>query len=459
MPVVGRLTARRVGGAAVLLAALAIGLANVGGEPRLAWSLALIVLSIGLWASAAIPEHVTALVFFALAMLIGLAPASVAFAGFHAGATWLVFGGLVLGVAVNVTGLGARIAGRLTGAFGRSYAGLVFGMLSVGIALAFVMPSSMSRVLLLMPIGLALADKLGYAHGSNGRTAIVLAILAGAFLIPFSILPANVPNVILLGIGEDLYHFTPTYGGWLALHFPVLGVVKALVAGVLILRFFPDHPPAAAAESAPGPLSGAEWRLSLILACALLGWLTDFAHHISPAWIALVAAAACLIPMAGLLEPHDFGKVNFGSIIYVAGILGIGAFIEDSGWGVRLGAALIHAAPLGPGQPFANFLALTGIGVGVGLTTTLPGIPAVMTPLAKDLAQATGLPLGTVLMLQVPAFSTALFVYQGPPLAVAIQVGWVSFGNVTKLLVAVAVATVLLLLPLDYLWWRLLGAI
>ncbi len=458
---IARLTGRRIGGGLIVLAAVSV--AFLGPSDRAAdnYALALTVLTIGLWATAAIPEHVTALLFFSLAMLFAVAPASVTFAGFHAAATWLIFGGLVVGVAVNVTGLGARIANRLGQAFGRSYAGIVFGMLSVGIALAFLMPSSMGRVLLLMPIALALAEQLGFAKGSNGRTAIVLATAFGAFLIPFGILPANVPNVVLMGVAEDLHGFVPTYGHWLLLHFPVLGLLKAVAVGALILVFFPDRmpPPTAAQSQAPSALSPAERRLSLILALALAGWVTDFAHGISPAWISLAAALACLLPWIGVLSTPDFGKVNFASVVYVAGILGVGTLIAESGWGARLGAALIAIAPLNPDQAFANFATLTGLGMAVGLGTTLPGVPAVMTPLAGNLAEAAGLPIATVLMLQVLSFSTPLLAYQGPPLAVAVQLGWVTLADMTKLLAAVAIVTLLALLPLDYLWWRLLGAI
>lgn len=449
---------RHLAATSIVLAAGVAGLAAASLGAPSGIALALVIIAIGLWASAAIPEHVTALVFFALAMLLAAAPPSVIFSGFHAAATWLVFGGLVIGVAINQTGLGARIANRLAGFFGRRYAGVVFGMIAVGVALAFLMPSSMGRVLLLMPIALGIADRLGFASGTPGRSAIVLATCMGAFLVPFGILPANVPNIVLLGLGED-YGFTPTYAYWLLLHFPVLGLVKGIVVGLCTLALFPDEPRPPGEREPRRPFTRAEGRLSLILALALVGWLTDFAHGISPAWIALSAAVACLLPGIGVLAGQDFAKVNFASVIYVAGILGVGTLIAASGWGAWIGAALIANAPLEPGSPFADFLALAGIGLGVGLLTTLPGVPAVMTPLAPSLSQATGLPLDTVLMLQVVGFSTPLFAYQAPPIAVSVALGWVTLGDATKLLLAIAVVTLVVLYPLDYLWWRLLGVI
>lgn len=53
---------------------------------------ALVVLVIGLWALNAIPEQIVGLIFFALAMLLAIAPASVVFSGFASGTLWLVLG-------------------------------------------------------------------------------------------------------------------------------------------------------------------------------------------------------------------------------------------------------------------------------------------------------------------------------------------------------------------------------
>jgi len=206
-------------------------------------------------------------------------------------------------------------------------------------------------------------------------------------------------------------------------------------------------------------LSAAERRLGIILALALGGWVTDFAHGISPAWISLSAAAVCMVPALGLFGQRDFAKVNFASLVYLAGIFGLGALVAESGWGARLGEALAQIGPFDPAQPLVNFIALGGTAMAVGLGTTLPGIPAVLTPLAGDLAALSGLPLESVLMTQVVGFSTPLLPYQAPPLVIAMQLAGIRLIDGTRLLLAIAAATILLLLPLDYLWWRLLGAI
>ncbi len=443
-----------------LISLIALMIAISGAGDGAAGSvLALIVFCIGLWATGAVPEHLTALVFFVLAMAFALAPAEVVFAGFHSGALWLIFGGLVLGVAVHDTGLGARLANRLAALFGASYAGVVFGLLTTGIVFGFLMPSSLGRTVLLLPIALALAERYGFAVGSKGRSGIVLAAAFGCFLTTFAILPANVPNLVLIGIGEELYGLTPTYGKWLLLHFPVLGLLKGLVVGGLILLLLADRPRPRDEAPAPRPMSAEERRLGLILGLALLGWMSDFVHEVPPAWVALGAAVLCMLPRFGVFRPRDFGKIDFAPLFYIAGILGVGTLIAHSGWGARLGELIPHLGALAPGKAPANFLTLAGAGIGVGLGTTLVGIPAVMTPLAADLAEASALSIDTVLMLQVLSFSTPLLPYQAPPLVIAMQLGRIRLAHGTTLLLATGAATLLVLLPLDYLWWRILGMI
>ncbi len=60
-------------------------------------------------------------------------------------------------------------------------------------------------------------------------------------------------------------------------------------------------------------------------------------------------------------------------------------------------------------------------------------------------------------MTFVVGFSTVFFPYQVPPLIVLLQLGNIPARAAASTALVSAVATVVLLLPLDYLWWRFLG--
>lgn len=445
--------------------------------PEAARPAGLAVAAIGLWVTAVIPEYLTALLFFLLAILLRAAPAATVFSGFHSATFWLVFGGLCMGAAMHHTGLGARIARGLLARTGTGYAPLVCGLVAVGVLLSFFLPSSMGRIALLMPLAVSLAGAAGHGPGTTQRTGIVLAALFGALQPAFAILPANVPNMILAGSAENLFGHTLTYGRYLLLHFPVLGLLKAVAIAGVVLRLYPAHPAgqeglspdkmlhdngesARDASPRPAPPSPAERRLMVALAVAVGLWATDFLHHVSPAWVSLGGAVVCLWPSLGLTDRQAMAKdMGMGPLLFVAGIMGLGAVVAASGIGHLLVRALLDALPLAQGDAARNFTVLTVYAMVTGLLTTLPGIPAVLTPLAGELSVASGFSLEAVLMTQIVAVSSMFLPYQSPPLVVAMQLGNVPSGHVTRACLVLAAINMVVLLPLDYLWWCWLGVI
>jgi hypothetical protein len=81
----------------------------------------------------------------------------------------------------------------------------------------------------------------------------------------------------------------------------------------------------------------------------------------------------------------------------------------------------------------------------------------VLAPLAGDFAHASGLPVLTVLMLQVVIFSTVFLPYQNFLIVIGMQYGGVSLKAGTRFCLIQAAVTVVVLCPLDYLWWWWLG--
>ncbi|HVI51718.1 MAG TPA: SLC13 family permease [Candidatus Sulfotelmatobacter sp.] len=453
-----RLSLSKTIAAAAVGSALLVALIRPLSGPENA-ALALAVAALGLFATAAIPEYITALGFFTLAMLFKVAAPSVVFTGFESAALWLIFGGLVVGVAVKSTGLGERIAQGLAPRFGDGYWGVVTGVTVVGVALGFIMPSSMGRAVLLMPIAMSLADRFGFEPGSKGRSGVLIAAAFGCHVPTFSVLPANVPNVVFAGAAETLYHWSPTYGSYLLLHFPVLGFLKTVLMIPMIVWMWPDQPKPRPALP-PASMSRDERWLALLIAAALALWATDFWHRISPAWISMAVAVILLLPhpKLGLVGRKAFSEqINYGSLFYVAGIMALGALVDKSGLGARMAQAILNIAPLVPNQPAMNFASLSLISTVVSMVTTLPGAPSVLTPLAGQMAEASGLPLPSVLMSQVLGFSNPVLPYESAPLIVALQIGGERMEGAVKLCLLLALVSIVLLLPLNYLWWRLLG--
>jgi len=171
-----------------------------------------------------------------------------------------------------------------------------------------------------------------------------------------------------------------------------------------------------------------------------------------------VAACVTLLPRIGFINGEEFSKgVNIRTCIYVAGILGLAITVTQTGIGRAVGDALLHIMPLDPQNPFTSFLALTGITTALNFIMTANGVPALYTTLAQSFSDATGFPLLSVIMIQVLGYSTPLLPYQASPIVVAMALGKVPARAGILLCLALAVATYLVLLPLDYLWYQILG--
>ncbi|MFC1799017.1 SLC13 family permease, partial [Thermodesulfobacteriota bacterium] len=385
---------------------------------------AITIFVISFWATAIIPEYLTALFFFLIASLLAVSPPVVIFSGFSSTALWLIFGGLVIAEGITGTGLGNRIAHSILTHLTGSYLRLIVGVSAAGLLFAFLMPGAIGRVILLMPIVSAITDRVGFNKGSNGRTGIMLAAIFGTILPAFTVLPANVPNMIFAGMSETHFQITIRYGEYLWLHFPVLGLLKAVLIVVLILWLFPDRSKAIG-QKCPldtGPISKNEKILFIILLVMITLWMTDFIHHISPAWIALGGALLLMLPKINIVSQQQFSSnINFNILFFAAALVGLGRMVHHSGLGETLANHLIMLLPLDESQPFINYMLLSLVSTLTGIAVTVAGIPAVFTPFCEKLSLLSGFPLKTVLMTQVLGFSTILLPYQLAPIVVGMQ--------------------------------------
>ncbi|WP_129141222.1 SLC13 family permease [Modicisalibacter coralii] len=427
------------------------------GAPTVARAASVVVLSIALWATGWLPQWLTALVFFTLCTVADVAPPDTVFAGFASAATWLVFAGLVIGAAIQYTGLGENVASRVGAWLTGSYRGAMAGVIALGVAMAFVMPSAMGRIVLLAPLLVTLADHLGYAKGRAGHTGLILGGMLSTVLPTYAILPANVPNNVLMGAAEAVLGEPPTYSAYLLLHFPVLGIIKALTLFGVMLKLYPDRDPQPGDLAGSASLSAPQRRLALVLCLAVALWVSDAWHGISPAWIGMLAALVCLFPGSGLMTDKPLKSLNVESLFYVAGIVSLGALANRSGLGDRLAHYLLDALPLGGAGDAATFGLLSALSMALGTVVTLPGIPAILTPLAPQIASITGWSPEAVTMTQVVGFSTVILPYQAPPLVVGLLSAGLRLRDSMRVLLIMAVLSVLIQWPLDYLWWQWLG--
>ena len=410
------------------------------------------------WATGALPPHITALVMFLAAVVFSIAPPDVVFSGFHASATWLVFGGFVISLAAQRSGLATRIVQALMSNLPPRYLAMAGGLAVAGVLLSFIMPSASGRSVLMAPLAVALADRLGYAENTRARCGLVLAAGWGTTVPAFGILPSNVVNMAFVGASEGIFGISFTYFGYTVLNFPVLGLVGMVIVVLLVGFLFGAEPNVQSEAEMRTRWTAPERRLMGIMLVALAFWMTDSLHGISPAWIALAAALLCVTPGIGVIPASSMNKdISYGAWLFVAGVIAVGAIADHTGLGGEMGEWLLANVPLTKDGGIVTFYEIFAISAAVGLVTTFPAAPPIVTSFSDAIAQATGWPLTSVLLAQVPSWMVYPFPHEAPPVAMAMAVGGVPMREGARLLVPYFLIAIVVVLPLQYLWGKLLG--
>ena len=424
-------------------------------------ALALVLFTVSMWASTALPEYVAALIFFSVATISGIASPTAIFAGFQSPALWLVFGGLVIGAAADRSGLGLWVAHGAFRHVGSSYASLIFAILIGSLALSVIIPSSVGRLAIVLPPVMAIARQAGYPAGSSGFVGVVVATVFGNYVMGQGFLPANLVNILLLGTMGTMYGIEVSYGEYLILNLPIIAVLRGVLVGVLVFWLFkPDGPGKPISSANFESLTDDGRKLLAIITFALVVWSTDFIHGIAAGWVALVAAVICMLPGINLVPSRLFvEKINMVTILFVAALLGIGPVLVESGAGSLLRDLIADLAGWKGQSPAYGFYAMTLVSFLTALVSNVSASLAVVTPTAADLADATGLPLKTAALAQLNGLSSLVFPYQALPIMVGLAMGGVPVIKVLKFSVILAGIGLVVLTPLNFYYWRALGYI
>jgi di/tricarboxylate transporter len=403
-------------------------------------------------------DNGTAALFFFLVLAVGrVTKPEYIFNGFATPAFWLVFSGLVIGRAISVSGLSRRLARRFRAGATTTYPALLARIIGANLVFAFLVPSAMGRIVIMLPLLADLARDCGFDPNDKGYAGILLAGIAGTYLPAFTILPANLPNIILAGSAKTIFNIDLGYMWYLLLHFPVLGLGKAVVLWLLLKTALPDTITRQRADEKPKRLDARERGTVVVLALALGCWMLDSLHGVSPGWVSLAAALVFLTPAPGWFGKELLDDIKIDTLLFVACAIGVGNVIRHTGLGDFATEALLSHLPLSPDGGAGNLATVLGLFMASGLMTSVPGIPSVFVPLAGHIADAAHLPLQTLLMLMVPAYSTVLLPYQAPPLVVGTSAAGLAYRHALLVCTGLSALTILVLFPLDLAWWKLLG--
>jgi sodium-dependent dicarboxylate transporter 2/3/5 len=189
----------------------------------------------------------------------------------------------------------------------------------------------------------------GEPRDGSLRRGLLLGIAMAANVAGIATPIGSGPNGIAIAAAERYRHITFIH--WMAFGVPL---TLGLLAAVLILIALWIRP-AGQVRLPPGSLDVPRGRvrtLAAVFGATVLLWLTETLHGV-PAWQVALGAAAALL-LLGLLRPGDLLRIDWATLVLIAGGIALGALLDHSGL-MRL---MADQLPLAGAPPTLRILGL-----------------------------------------------------------------------------------------------------
>ena len=416
------------------------------------------------WMTHALDHALAGLIGCYLFWALGVVKFSVAFSGFSDTTPWFLFGAILFGMMASKTGLARRVAYLLMLRIGTTYSRLLLGLIVSDFVLTFLVPSGIARVVIMATVALGLIDAFGLDLTSNVARGmfIILTYTAGLF---DKMVIAGAASITGRGLIEKYGGVEVLWSRWLLAYLPCTAITIFIAWRLTLWLYKPERPalPGGAEFLTEelrqmGPWTWLEKKAGLLMIAAILLWITDFWHHISPAMVGLGVGLAAALPILGVLDLGDLKKVNYLPVFFVATALGMGQVLIST-----KALDVLTASVLGWMQPlvfnsFTSALVLYWtafvyhIFLGDEISMLSTSIPVLM-----KFVHARSLDPLTAGMIWTFAAGGKIFVYQSAVMVVGYSYGCFTAGDMFRVgLVMSIVESVLLLLVVPF-YWPLIG--
>lgn len=422
--------------------------------------LVLLAVVIVLWVTEIVPLHVTSLAIPVVLVVGGAAEASGALAPFFDPIIVLFFAGFLMAEAMARVGLDQVIATRIVARAGSSPIRLFATLLLVAAGASMWM-SNTAAVALLLPIALMVTQPL---DSPSYQRALVLGIAYSATIGGVGSAIGTPANQLAIRFLDEFAATEITFVRWFGFGLPLVGLVLPIIGVHLWSRLRPDVDPALfglarqraqeARASAPRP-SGAQLRVSLLLAAVMAGWLTQTWHGISTGIVALAGAVALMV--TGDVRSEDIGRISWPTLLTFGGGLTLGLALVESGTSDHLVTRLSGVETL------PNWIAVAAVAaIGLLLTAVASNTASAATLIPLTIPVAALIGADPVLLAVVVALATSLdfaLVIGTPPTMLAHSTGLFTAREILRLGIVLDLVALVLLVTAVTAIWRMLGLV
>lgn len=398
------------------------------------WTLFILVLAAGLWATEAIPAFAVALLVVGLQIMILGKPhhasdSDIPWQSFAATLgnplIWLFFGGFVLAAAAEKTGLNRWFASEVLRRLGSRPGPLLAG--SMGVTFVFSMfISNTAAATMMLAVMLPVVGSLG--PQDRFRKAMVLGIAFAANLGGMGTVIGSPPNAIAAGALANIQQPIDFFR-WMLAAIPPALLMIVLVWMYLIFRYRPAVKQldlaAFAAASAPSQLP--VWRRILVIivfGATVILWLTQSLHGIPSTAVAFLPI--CVLCAAGVIDGDDVCAIRWDVLLLIAGGLSLGLAVTDTG----LANWLVGLLPFDQISRTSVILLLAFVTMGLSNVMSNTAAANIVVPIA--IVVAVGSEAATVIPVAIGASSAMCLSISTPPNAIAYGTGKITSGDLIQ---------------------------
>lgn len=291
-----------------------------------------------LYLTEAVPLPIVSLGVAPLAALGGIVKPAVALSSFASSSVYLMVGAFILANAMVKSHLAERLTYVIMSVVGTSTKAISFGIVLGNIVMAFLVPSSLARTAILLPVCLGIFKIFGQEGRTRFSTGMLLTLSLTNATIGAGIFTATVPNPVtvdyLAKVGQVV-----TYGQWFMYGFPP-AILMTFFTWWFIRYIFPPE-----VEQLPngdefvkkklaelGPLSSIEKRAMIVFSLVVILWITGGWTKIDPTTAVLGGILLLFIPKFGFMTWADVNKSMSWQLIFVAGGgISLGVILMETG--------------------------------------------------------------------------------------------------------------------------------
>ena len=434
---------------AILLGMIAFGIMISIFTLQQSLMVAIIVLMVTLWTNEGLHLAVVSLLPIILFPAADILSTKDTAANYANPIIFLFMGGFLIAIAVEKTGLHKVIASRILHIFPASTRGIIFALIITSGLLSSVL-SNTTTTLLLLPMALFLTDDtrlkmrfaLGIAYGAS----------IGGVLTPIG----TPPNLILMGIMEDLGMDAIPFIQWIYMVAPLVFIMFIIVGYVLGVGLKDQHLEAAITIN---PLDTNQKKVLYIILGLIILLLVN--APIKPYYNGLGLSEPGILLSAGLLlfmPPFsvldwmdDKDRIPYRIMFLFGAGFAIAAAFTKTGMAEEIASYLITFINV----PMILFLIM--IAAMITFTTELTSNTAlisIMLPILYKVAEQTGFDATLIMMVATICASYAFMLpIATPPNAIAMSSGVVSIKTMATYGIIFNLVGIFLIVTVAQLFW------